>query len=92
MNRNFEDSNSIISINPSFFRKYFYEISLTVLAGAIVSLFFIIIDLNNFIRTSLMSDKIEMFKVIDKNTEAINRNTNVLLNVNFKNNENNLAK
>ena len=61
----------IIKINPSHLRKYIVEYSILALASCVVFLFLAVVDLNNFIRTNLIEQRIEVTKTVEKNTSVI---------------------
>jgi len=62
----------IIKVNPSHLRKYIVEYSILALASCVVFLFLAVVDLNNFIRTNLIEQRIEVTKVVEKNTAVMN--------------------
>jgi hypothetical protein len=61
----------IIKINPSHLRKYIVEYSILALASCTVFLFLAVVDLNNFIRTNLIEQRIEVTKVVEHNSAVI---------------------
>ena len=61
----------IVKVNPSHLRKYITEYSILALASCVVFLFLAVVDLNNFIRTNLIEQRIEVTKVVEKNTAVI---------------------
>jgi hypothetical protein len=61
----------IIKVNPSHLRKYIVEYSILALASCVVFLFLAVVDLNNFIRTNLIEQRIEVTKVVEHNSAVI---------------------
>lgn len=62
---------NIVKVNPSHLRKYIVEYSILALASCVVFLFLAVVDLNNFIRTNLIEQRIEVTKVVEKNTAVM---------------------
>ena len=58
----------IVKVNPSHLRKYITEYSILALASCVVFLFLAVVDLNNFIRTELIQQRIEVTKTVEKNS------------------------
>ena len=59
---------NIVKVNPSHLRKYIVEYSILALASCTVFLFLAVVDLNNFIRTELIQQRIEVTKTVEKNS------------------------
>ena len=64
-------ADEIIKINPSHLRRYIVEYSILALASCVVFLFLAVVDLNNFIRTNLIEQRIEVTKVVEHNSAVI---------------------
>ncbi len=60
-------------IEPTILRKYLTECCILALAGCVVFLFLAMNDLNKFIRTELSSQRDNMIRTLDRNTDALNR-------------------
>jgi hypothetical protein len=54
------------------FRKYFMEYTILVLVVAVITLFGLYYNLNRFVLTTVLNDKIRTEQVIERNTDAIN--------------------
>lgn len=52
-------------------KKYFVEYTVLVLLIAVVTLFGLYYNLNNFIQDTLIKDKMRMEQVIERNTDAL---------------------
>ena len=61
-------ADEIIKINPSHLRRYIVEYSILALASCTVFLFLAVVDLNHFIRTELIQQRIEVTKTVEKNS------------------------
>jgi len=64
-------ADNIVNVNPSHLRKYIVEYSILALSSCVVFLFLAVVDLNNFIRTNLIEQRIEVTKVVEKNTAVM---------------------
>ena len=64
--------NILETVKPSSLRKYFVEYVVIALVGCTVYLFLAFNNLNQFIRTQLITDKEKLIEVVQKNTEALN--------------------
>lgn len=61
-------ADNIVNVNPSHLRKFIVEYSILALASCTVFLFLAVVDLNNFIRTELIEQRIEVTKTVEKNS------------------------
>lgn len=52
-------------------RRYLYEYTILGLVGAVTTLFYLYIDMNNYIRTEFRKQNIEQSRVIESNTETM---------------------
>jgi len=68
MKQNNNADDEIVKINPSHLRRYIVEYSILALASCTVFLFLAVVDLNNFIRTELIQQRIEVTKTVEKNS------------------------
>lgn len=62
---------SLAEVKPSSLRKYLVEYVVLGLVGAVLTLFYLYLDLNNYIRKDLTRQNIETQAVILKSNEAI---------------------
>ena len=69
--QNNDAADEIVKINPSHLRRYIVEYSILALASCVVFLFLAVVDLNNFIRTNLIEQRIEVTKVVEHNSAVI---------------------
>jgi len=58
--------------NLSAVRKYFTEFVVLMLIAAVVKLFVMYTDMNNFIRDELYDNTVKMQTIIERNTDALN--------------------
>lgn len=75
-----ENLMEIKQIEPSKFRRYFYEYSIFGLIAAVIYLFLQVNNLNEFIRDNLTTQRIELTKAVQENTEALKKFNNKLNN------------